>query len=179
MAAVGHWIKAKGKDVVVITGGLGCAPVVSVFNYILNRRSEFGTISLMQGVKHSSDLIYRERFKRLHDVPNIKIYVGADKSDKHWPWYKGRVLDLVPQMDIDPDNTIAFMCGPEMMMKAAVMALRKHKMQEIDLYLNMERNMHCAVGHCGHCQYGGQFICKDGPVFSYPEVKALFAKEGF
>ena len=170
---------AKGKDVVILTGGLGCAPLVAMVNYIRQRHDEFGTLHMMQGVKHSNDLIYRNRFERLKNMPKVKLYVAADKGDKHWPWYEGRVTDLVPQLNLDKDNTVAFMCGPEIMMKVGVRELLKHGLTEQDLYLNMERNMHCAVGHCGHCQYGGDFICKDGPVFHYPKIKHLLAQEGF
>jgi len=171
--------QARGKDVVIITGGLGCAPVVSVVHYMLRRRKDFGHISMMQGVKHSNDLIYKQRFQRLKDIPNLTLHVAADEATKDWPWYKGRVVNLIPQLDLVPERTISFMCGPEMMMLAAVNELNKRQIAEDNLYLNMERNMHCGFGHCGHCQFGGKFICKDGPVFTYGQVKHLFAREGF
>ena len=170
---------ATGKDVVIVTGGLGCAPLVAMVNYILKRRDSFGHLSLMQGVKHSNDLIFKERFAKLQGVPDVTVYVAADKRDQHWAWYEGRVTDFIPKLDLTPENTICFMCGPEMMMKVAIKLLQERDIADEHIYLNMERSMKCAIGHCGHCQYGGHFICKDGPVFAYPEVKHLLGKEGF
>jgi NAD(P)H-flavin reductase len=86
---------------------------------------------------------------------------------------------MIQKIDLDPANTIAMMCGPEMMMHTAIHALTGRGMHESDIYLSMERNMECGIGHCGHCQYGGLFICKDGPVFAYSDIKGLFKTAGF
>lgn len=171
--------KAQGKDVLIITGGLGCAPTVSVVNYILARRKQFGHLQILQGVKHSEDLIYRTQYEVWKQAQDTEVHIAADQAGPHWSWHKGYVTDLIATLTLDLKKTIVMMCGPEMMMRSAVKSLRKKSISECDIYLSMERNMECAIGHCGHCQFGGMFICKDGPVFSYPEVKALFSENGF
>jgi len=171
--------QVEGRDVAVITGGLGCAPVVSVINYVMRRRESYGKLTIIQGVKHSRDLIYRDRYQAWSEAPDTQVLIAASSSDALWPWHAGPVTDLFAQAQFDPDNTTAMMCGPEGMMIAGAGLLAQRGLAEDAIYLSMERNMQCAVGLCGHCQYGGRFICKDGPIFSYPEVKPLLGVRGF
>lgn len=170
---------AEGRDVLIVTGGLGCAPVVAVINYVLRRRSRFGRLMIMQGVKHSDDLLWQQRYQEWARMPDTHVLVAADAAGKQWPWRIGRVTDHFDELGIDPRHTVAMMCGPEGMMRAATEQLVRRGVAETDVYLSMERNMQCAVGHCGHCQYGGHFVCKDGPVFSYAQIKPLFGVKGF
>ena len=171
--------EARGKDIIIVTGGLGCAPTVSVINYILARRNDYGAIKIFQGVKHSDDLIFRQQYARWQQSPNTEIFIAADKAGPKWPWTVGYVTDLIKSLQLYPNNTVAMMCGPEGMMHAAVLALVNQGVSEDEIYLSMERNMECGIGQCGHCQYGGLFICKDGPVFAYSRIKALFSISGF
>ena len=170
---------AEQRDVVVVTGGLGCAPVVSVINYIAHRRERFGKLNIVQGVKHSSDFIWRERYDRWREMPDTTVLLAADRGEPIWPWHIGRVTDLFDQLDFDPGRVSVMLCGPEGMMRVVVRQMLDREVVESDIWLSMERNMQCAVGHCGHCQYGGKVICKDGPVFSFTELKPLFGKAGF
>jgi NAD(P)H-flavin reductase len=172
-------LEAEGRDVLIVTGGLGCAPVVAVINYILHRRDRFGRLTIMQGVKHSEDLLWRARYETWARMPNTQVVVAADAAGKNWPWHVGRVTDLFDTVTLDTNNTIAMMCGPEGMMRGVVAHLLGKGMTVDDIYLSMERNMQCAVGHCGHCQFGGHFVCKDGPVFSFREVQPLLGQAGF
>lgn len=171
--------QAEGRDVMIVTGGLGCAPVVAVINYIMRRRERFGRLIIMQGVKHADDLLWQARYEQWARMPNTQVIVAADTAGKTWPWRIGRVIDLFDEVKLVPERSIAMMCGPEGMMRAAVQTLAQRGMREDDMFVSMERNMSCAVGHCGHCQYGGKFVCRDGPVFSYREIKPLFGVEGF
>lgn len=171
--------EAQGRDVLIVTGGLGCAPTVSVINYILNRRERYGRLIIMQGVKHANDLLWRERYALWANQPDTEVVIAADEGAALWPWHVGLVTELFDGIHLDPARTMTMMCGPEGMMRAAVRNLTQRGMDESAIYLSMERNMQCAVGHCGHCQYGGKFICKDGPVFAYPEIKELFGVKGF
>jgi sulfhydrogenase subunit gamma (sulfur reductase) len=171
--------QAQGRDVLIVTGGLGCAPTVSVINYVLNRRERYGRLMIMQGVKHANDLLWRERYAQWAQQPDTQVLIAADEGAALWPWHVGLVTDLFDKIHLVPAHTTAMMCGPEGMMRAAVHQLTQRGMDEAAIYLSMERNMQCAVGHCGHCQYGGKFVCNDGPVFSFPEVKELFGVKGF
>lgn len=171
--------KAKKHNVIVITGGIGCAPTVSVIHYILNRRQDYGRLSILQGVKHTDDFFYRHRFETWRQAENTQVFLAANELGDHYEnWHHGFVTDLLDQVDVDSEHTIAMMCGPEIMMLKSIEKLLQLGMSAENVYLTMERSMHCAVGHCGHCQFGGKFICKDGPVFSFPEVEALLKAKG-
>ena len=171
--------QAKNKDVVIVTGGLGCAPVVSVIHYILKRQSDFPRLIVFQGVKHADDLIWKKQYEQWSALPNVEVRIAASQStDGSWPWYSGHVTNMINDFSYDINNTIAMMCGPEPMMHAAVDALKQQSINENNIWLSMERNMQCAIGQCGHCQFGKHFICKNGPVFSYGEIKDIFGKRG-
>jgi len=170
--------KAQGRDLVIVTGGLGCAPVVAVINYVLMRREQFGRLTIIQGVKHADDLIWRQRYDYWKQLPNTSVLIAADEGGPLWPFHRGRVTDLFDQVELDPARSIGFLCGPEPMLKVASEALCDHGIAPFDLYLSMERNMQCALGHCGHCQYGADFLCKDGPVLSYRHLRDRLGKRG-
>ncbi|MFN7097035.1 MAG: FAD/NAD(P)-binding protein [Gammaproteobacteria bacterium] len=168
-----------GKDILIITGGLGCAPSVSLINYIVKRREQFGKLIILQGVKHSNDLIYRAQYEKWATLPNTEVLVTADKISTDWPWYSGLITELIKKINIDPDKTVSLMCGPEPMLLAAVKLFLARQLPEQSIYMSIERNMQCAIGHCGHCQLGGYFVCKDGPIFCYPDIKMLLGRKGF
>jgi NAD(P)H-flavin reductase len=168
-----------GCDVVLVTGGLGCAPVVSVVHYVLKPRERFGKLVIIQGVRHAEDLIWSEQYGRWALLPDTQVLVAASQGGALWPWHVGRVTDLFGLAQFNPARAVAMMCGPEGMMRAAARLLIERGMPEDAVYLSMERNMQCAVGLCGHCQFGGKFICKNGPVFPYPEIKDLLSLKGF
>jgi len=169
----------SGRDVVLVTGGLGCAPVVSVIHYVLRRRERYGKLVIIQGVKHAEDLIWREQYDRWDKLPDIQVLVAADEGAAFWPWHVGRVTELFGLARFNPDRAVAMMCGPEGMMHVAADSLLARGLPESHLYLSMERNMQCAVGRCGHCQFGSAFVCRDGPVFNWGEVKTLLAHRGY
>ena len=172
-------VMAEQRDVVVITGGLGCAPVVSVINYMMRRRERFGLMNIVQGVKHSSDFIWKERYDQWRQAPDTEVLLAADAGESLWPWHVGPVTGLFNDLKFDKDRVIVMMCGPEGMMRVVVKYMIEKGVEESAIWLSMERDMHCGVGHCGHCQYGGKFVCRDGPVFCYQEIKELFGIKGF
>ncbi|TAM43980.1 MAG: Ni/Fe hydrogenase subunit gamma [Gammaproteobacteria bacterium] len=171
--------EAEGRDVLIVTGGLGCAPTVSVINYVMRRRERFGQLVIIQGVKHANDLIWREQYERWSAVKDTQVLIAADVGVQLWPWHVGRITELFSMAQVESSRAVAMMCGPEGMMEVAVDHLCGRGVAENAIWLSMERSMHCAVGLCGHCQVGGKFVCKDGPVFNYPEIKTLFRAEGF
>lgn len=162
--------ESRGHDIILVTGGLGCAPVVAVINYVLMRRAQFGKLTIIQGVKHADDLIWRQRYEYWNTLPDTQVLIAADQGGALWPFHQGRVTGLLSQSIAKPDYAFAMLCGPEGLMQAAAAGLLTQGFRPDRIYLSMERNMQCAVGHCGHCQYGSDFICKDGPVFSYPQI---------
>ncbi len=170
---------AQGKDVLVITGGLGCAPVVAVIYHVLRHRGDYGHLTIIQGVRHSDDLIWREQYDRWRAEPDTTVLLAADQAGPGWSWHVGLVTELFRDMEIDLQGTMAMLCGPEMMMRASAEQLCARGLPETALYLSMERNMQCAVAQCGHCQFGSRFVCRDGPVFVYPDIKPLLGVAGF
>jgi NAD(P)H-flavin reductase len=168
---------ARGRDVVIVTGGLGCAPVVGVINYVFRRRDEYGTLHILHGVKTPNQLLYRDRFDAWRAHPRTRVYLTADQPDKSWRYRVGVVTNIFDELEVEP-SAIVMMCGPEVMMHHAVRTLRERGVPEASMFLSMERHMQCAVGLCGHCQLGPEFVCKDGPVFCYPTVKTWFGVSG-
>lgn len=168
-----------GNDVLVITGGLGCAPVVSVINYINERRADYGKLTILQGVKHSDDLIWRDRYDFWATQPDTEVHLAADVASSHWSGVVGPITQLFDQINVDPKTTRVIMCGPEPMLVASAKRLIQDGFTASDIWLSMERNMQCAIGLCGHCQFGDQFICRDGPIFSYSKIQHLLGQRGF
>jgi len=168
--------EAVGKDVVIVTGGLGCAPVVSVINYVFKRRESYGALKILHGIKTPKDLLYRKRFRAWQRHPDTEVYLTVDHPDRQWKYSVGFVTNLFSQVRIDIQKSIVMMCGPEMMMRFAVRDLLTRGMAADRIYLSLERNMKCAVGFCGHCQFGPKFICKDGPVLRYDRIGEWFGK---
>ncbi len=166
--------EAQGRDVVIVTGGLGCAPVVSVINYIIRRRASYGRLKILHGIKTPKDLLYRERFRAWGRYPNTEVYLTSDQPGRGWKYRIGVVTNLFDEIRIDGPGSVAMICGPEIMMRYAVRGLSSHGVSMDRIYIAMERNMKCAVGFCGHCQFGPAFVCKDGPVFRYDRIQRWF-----
>ena len=170
--------ESKGNDVVVITGGLGCAPVVGAIEYIFRRRSQYGTIKILHGVKAPPDLLYRERFDTWRNQPNTEVYLTSDEPGKTWHDHIGVVTELFDRIEIDPSRTLVMMCGPEIMMRVSMNILIHRGLRPDHMYVSLERHMECGIGLCGHCQLGPFFLCKDGPVMRLDRVMPFLGKGG-
>ena len=170
--------ESLGKDVVIVTGGLGCAPVVGAIEYIFRRRTSYGKVSILHGVKTPKDLLYKERFESWRQHPDTHVYLASDQPDKAWRYYIGVVTDLFHQVELDPARTVVLMCGPEIMMRVGAPILVERGVAATAIHLSLERHMECGFGLCGHCQMGPYFICKDGPIMSYDRIAGLLGREG-
>ncbi len=169
--------EARHRDLVVVTGGLGCAPVSGAIDYVMRRREAYGRVTVLHGVKKPADLIHRQRFESWARQPDTRVLLSSDTPDGSWRGHLGVVTGLFEVVDFDPRRTLLFLCGPEVMMLSAVSILRRRGLPPERIFLSLERNMHCAVGLCGHCQLGPAFVCKDGPVFRYDAI-GRFLREG-
>lgn len=170
--------EAKGRNVVIVTGGLGCAPVVGAIEYIFRRRTEYGSIKILHGVKTPHDLLYRERFDRWRRVPDTEVLLTSDQPDKTWSHHVGVVTELFERVTIDPAKSIVLMCGPEIMMRLGAPILLRREIPATAMYVSLERHMECGIGLCGHCQMGPYFLCKDGPVMRYDRVEQWLGRTG-
>jgi NAD(P)H-flavin reductase len=166
--------EAEGQDIVVVTGGIGLAPLRPLLYYVLANRGRYGRLVLLYGARTPNDILYRKELERWRGRFDMEVLITVDRSIGGWRGHVGVVTQLVPRAPFDPYHATAFVCGPEIMMKYTIEALVTRGLPIEDVYVSMERNMKCAVGFCGHCQYGPKFVCKDGPVFRYDEVKRLF-----
>lgn len=164
---------ADGSDLLFIAGGLGLAPLRSAIYEVLCSREDFGEITLLYGARSPEDIIFIKELESCFSDQDIRISISVDHAAGGWKGKVGVVTSLIPGLQIRPENTKAFICGPEIMMKYTVVELLKRGIEEDDIFVSLERNMKCATGFCGHCQYGPEFICKDGPVFCYSRVKDL------
>ena len=170
--------EAQRKDVVIVTGGLGCAPVVGAIEYIFRRRDQFGAVKILHGVKTPHDLLYRERFDAWRRHPDTEVLLTSDQPDKTWRYHVGVVTELFEQVSLDPAKSIVLMCGPEIMMRLGVPILMRRGMSATAIYVSLERHMECGIGLCGHCQLGPYFLCKDGPVMRYDRVAPWLGRVG-
>lgn len=166
--------KAQGKDVVLVAGGIGLAPLRPVVYQVLRHRDQYRRIVLLYGTRSPEDILYKKELKQWRSEFDLDVEVTVDRADAAWRGNVDVVTALVPRVSFDPGNTLAMVCGPEVMMHFTVRALRQRGLKDKDIFISMERNMKCAVGFCGHCQYGSRFICKDGPVFCYEDVAGIF-----
>jgi len=169
---------AVGADVVVIAGGLGLAPLRPALYRLLAERQRYGRVVLLYGTRSPADILFRRELESWRRRLDLDLEVTVDHATGDWRGNVGVVTALIPRAAFDPLNSIALVCGPEIMMRFALAALRDAGLGEDAIYLSMERNMKCAIGQCGHCQFGPTFVCKDGPVFRYDRVaRLLSAKE--
>lgn len=168
----------KGSNVIMVAGGLGVAPLRSLWQYLIDNRNDFKNISLIYGMKHSEDILFRNEFRQLILRHDIEVFVAAE--DINGPavpsieFQIGRVTDLLDLAHFDASYKAA-LCGPPIMYRFVVDALRKRGLCVQNIYLSLERQMKCGIGRCGHCFIGGHFACKEGPVFSV--AKLNFMKE--
>jgi anaerobic sulfite reductase subunit B len=166
---------ALGSDVVVVAGGIGLAPLRPAVTEVLRQRGEFGAVALLYGSRTPGDLLYRSELQRLRARFDLHVDVTVDAADAGWRGKVGVVPKLIDGAQFDPASAVALVCGPEIMMHFAARALLERGMPASRIYLSMERNMRCGLGHCGHCQLGPTLICRDGPVYSYDRLEALMA----
>lgn len=170
--------ESRFKDVLVITGGLGCAPVTGAIDYMFRRRASYGHLTILHGVKKPADLVHRARFEDWRREPGTTVLLTTDQPDRAWRDRSGVVTELFEEVRVDPGRTVVFLCGPEVMMRYAVRELRARAVPDERIYLSLERNMHCGIGVCGHCQLGPLFLCKDGPIFSWKRIGQYFSVSG-
>jgi len=168
--------EAEGNDLVIATGGIGLAPLRPVIHHVLANRDKYGRAALLYGARSPRDLLFRRELERWRSRFDLEVEVTLDTASGDWRGNVGVVTRLIPAAPFDSLNAVALICGPEVMMRFSVLELQKRGLRDENIYLSMERNMKCAIGFCGHCQFGPTFICKDGPVFRYDAIRWLFGK---
>ena len=170
--------RATGHDLLIVAGGLGLAPLRLAMLEALANRHRFGRLALLVGARDPESLLFVEELEQWRGRFDIDVEVTVDAAPPSWRGNVGVVTKLMAHTPVDFLNTTAIVCGPEVMMRFAALTLTDHGVPAGQIYLSMERNMRCAIGHCGHCQFGPELICKDGPVFPWTRMeKMMLAKE--
>jgi NAD(P)H-flavin reductase len=165
-----------GRDILLVAGGIGIAPLRPILYHILANREKYGKVVLLYGERTPGDLIYRSQIERWRGRFDLDVDVTVDTARAGWRGHVGVVTTLIPRTQFDPPNTFAMLCGPEIMLRYTILELSKKDLRDDQIYISMERNMKCGIGFCGHCQLGPTFVCKDGPVFLFSEARHLFMK---
>ena len=169
---------AAGRDVVLVTGGIGLAPLRPLVDALLADRIRFGEIRLLYGARSPGDRLYVDELSELAARPDLDVGQIVDRAGPEWFGRVGVVTSLFDQGHLDGANVAAFICGPERMMEATVAVLRDRGVTDDRIFVTLERHMECGVGLCGHCQLGKAFVCRDGPVFALDELGSAFGREG-
>ena len=164
---------AASHDVLVVAGGLGLAPVRPVIRELLARRAEFGRVAILVGARSPDVVLYLDELAQWRTHLDVQVEVTVDTASPAWRGDVGVVTKLLERAAFEPANTTAYVCGPEVMMRVVGASLVDRGVAPAQVQLSLERNMHCAIGHCGHCQLGPAFVCKDGPVLPWPTVEPL------
>ncbi|WP_433501673.1 FAD/NAD(P)-binding protein [Sphaerimonospora sp. CA-214678] len=166
---------AAGLDVIVAAGGLGLAPLRTVVRDLIAHRSRYGRISVIAGTRTPMTLLYPRELDRWRETHGIDVQVIVDHPDHVWQGPVGLVTKLIDRIVFAPRRSAAFVCGPEIMMRAVADDLTARGVPARRIALSLERNMKCGVGRCGHCQLGPLLLCLDGPVVDYERVSGLLA----
>lgn len=166
---------AAQRDVVIVAGGLGLAPLRPAIYHLLAEREHYRRIVILYGARSPGDILFRGELESWRRKLDLDVDVTVDHAAGDWRGNVGFVTMFVARANLDPSNTVALVCGPELMMKFTVAALRDAGLSSKAIYVSMERNMKCAVGLCGHCQFGTEIVCRDGPVFRFDRVSRMLA----
>ena len=162
---------AEGRDVVVVAGGIGLAPLRPVVWHVLANRHRYGRLVLLYGAREPAQLLYPDDLERWSHEEDVEVRLTVDAAGREWTGAVGVVPGLIRRAGFEAENAVAMVVGPEVMMRFSVQALRDRGVAAADIHVSLERNMQCAVGHCGHCQLGPLFVCKDGPVFCHADIE--------
>ena len=161
----------RGKDMLFAPGGLGLAPLRSLINQVLDERGSFGRVIILYGAKRPAELLFRDELEQWAARDDVEFHVTVDRGDETWTGNIGVITTLFPKITVDPRNTVAVTCGPPIMYRFVLMEMLGKGIPETQIYLSLERRMKCGLAKCGHCQINHLYACKEGPVFTYAQIK--------
>jgi NAD(P)H-flavin reductase len=166
---------AEGKDLIVVAGGIGLAPLRPVIYHALGHRDRYARVIIAYGTRTPEDILYDDELVSWRGRFDVDVQVTVDRGGDRWRGKTGVVTRLLERASFEPSRAVAMLCGPEIMMRFATRELRQQGMPEEAIFVTLERNMQCAIAHCGHCQLGPELICRDGPVYRYDQVARLLS----
>ena len=163
----------KGKDVLIVGGGVGLAPLRSLLYSLFSEMDKYNKVVLRYGARTSKDIVYKELIPQWAGRKKVDLATTVDIGDPGWKGNVGLVTTILKDLPINVNKAVAVVCGPPIMMKFVTLKLLETELKPADIYLSMEKNMSCGLGKCGHCRVGKFYACKDGPVFTYEELKDI------
>lgn len=163
----------KGKNLLFIAGGIGLAPLRSVINYVLDNRENYGTVDILYGSRSMDDLVKLDEIRSEWSVAEgVNVHLTIDREQDGWDGHVGFVPAYLKELGFSTDKT-ALVCGPPIMIKFVLQALKELGFTNEQIYTTFELRMKCGVGKCGRCNIGSKYVCKDGPVFRFDEIEKL------
>lgn len=167
------WEAWKGKNVFFVGGGIGMAPVRTVMLHLMERHKDYGKISLLYGARSGADMAYKEDVAKWLESPILDTTLTVDVPDENWKHKAGLIPNVLKEINPSPENTIAALCGPPIMIKFTLAAFKELGFQDEQIYTTLERRMKCGIGICGRCNLGDKYVCLDGPVFTQAQLNNL------
>ena len=167
--------QARGRDLVIVAGGIGLAPLRPAVYHALGHRDDFASVCVLVGARTPADLLFRRELEDWRGRFDVDLDVTVDNARADWHGRVGVVTQLIPRAPFDAATAVALVCGPELMMTFTARALLGRGMPKESIFISMERNMQCGLGHCGHCQLGPTLVCRDGPVYRWSELAPWLA----
>ncbi len=163
----------KGKDILFVAGGIGLVPLRSLINYVLDKRSDFGRVLILFGAKTPAEQLFLEELALWRTRSDLEYWDTVDRADGQWKGHVGVITTLFPKININPEKTIAVIVGPPVMYRFAILEAQVKGIPDEHIIVSLERRMKCGVGKCGHCQINHLYVCQDGPVFNYAQIKDI------
>jgi len=174
---MGNWFPMedfRGKNLIVLGGGVGGAPLRPVIQYILNHRLDFGHFTILWAARNPSLLVFTDEYSTWRETPDTELHLTVDTPDAQWDHHVGLITDLLARVAPSPENSITITCGPPIMIHFVnKLLVEKLGFDPAQNYVTLEARMHCGIGKCGRCNLGEKLVCVDGPVFSMAEVGNL------
>jgi NAD(P)H-flavin reductase len=166
----------KGNNLIFIGGGIGQAPLRSLINYVVDKKEAYGKLDVIYGARTSKDISYKQEFADFGKNKDVNVHLSIDVKEDGWDKFVGFVPDNLLKVKPSPKNSIAITCGPPIMIKFVIQNLEKLGFTENQIYTTLEMRMKCGIGKCGRCNIGNLYVCKDGPVFSYKQLKEIYGE---
>jgi NAD(P)H-flavin reductase len=165
----------RDKDVLFVAAGLGLPPLKSLIDTLLDEkeRKKFGRVIVLYGAKSPAEFLFNDVRAAWEKRKDIDYRVTVDRALEGWKGHVGVITTLIPELSLDLGNTVAAICGPPVVYKYAILALRSKGLRDEQIYVSLERRMKCGVGKCGHCQINSIYVCQEGPVFNYGKIRDL------
>jgi sulfhydrogenase subunit gamma (sulfur reductase) len=160
----------RGKEIVVLGGGIGGAPLRPVIHSILDDRSDYGYLTILWAARSPSLLVFTDEYDDWRAAPETELHLTVDEGNPQWTGKVGLITELLEQVAPSPENAVAIVCGPPIMIKFVVLGLQKLGFADEQIIMTLEAKMKCGIGKCGRCNMGEKFVCLDGPVFAYTQV---------